>query len=117
MSLTAIDALDSINLSNTRVQFTSKWYYGRWALHAVPDVERDGHYSVEHDDVREENHERDDGGALGLLVGHVRVPRQEVLEAEADETLPHTAAHGADETHDAQEDEDLQRHTNTHICL
>ena len=77
----------------------------------LPDVERDRHHRVEHDRVREEDEQRDDGRAAQRILlrgGDLLRPRQPDGELLPGERLPHAAGDGAEEAHAHQEEHNLK---------
>lgn len=70
---------------------------------ALPHIERDGHHSVEDDDVGPEGEEAREEGTV-----HPLVPGQVDLEADAHLVLPDGIANGQDHSHAHQEPEDLE---------
>lgn len=70
---------------------------------ALPHIERDGHHSVEDDDVGPEGEEAREEGTV-----HPLVPGQVDLEADAHLVLPDGIANGQDHSHAHQEPKDLE---------
>ena len=82
------------------------------AQHHWPDVEWDGHHSVQHNDVGQKDEKSDHSGTTCLWVGNKRLPWHERLEIVADQKLPHTTAEGANRAYTEQEQEDLKIQNN-----
>lgn len=70
---------------------------------SLPDIQRDGHNSVEDDDVGPEGEEaRENSAPLKL------VPRQKYLEVSADPALPDGVSDGQNNPHTNEESKDLK---------
>jgi len=90
-----------------------------------PDVERDRHECVKHDDVREERHDGDDGRSAGhlwlptavVVVDYTSryevLPGQNLLEPGTVRVLPQTRTDGADKTQTDEKQKYLQCTTNS----
>jgi hypothetical protein len=78
----------------------------------VPDIERDWDDCVQSNDVGEEDHEGDGGGARCVLFGDEVFPWDEILEVEANKGLPQTTTHSAHKANGTKKDEDLQQSNN-----